>query len=635
MSLDVLENPSPRLWRFTWETLAHIPTLRLYLFHPDVHPSALCGNLSASLRLDQSLLLVSWIDDRNGEGTGDVVSLRAPVPKVLIDPSCPVECRAMDDHIEIKLALVLPVDHPVMMDLRGVLDSYMGEMGRQEGGLSDRLLPLPLDLDIKNLSAGGVHFFCKSCSTKLTKQPLRHFVEMPSVNWQEVADNWFGACCCSFGGISEKLVRQYVNRYSCHEGTCLLDGASIIICQDDLEGYSFQELLAGFSDHKNKDLVACNVINDSVKGGSGQDFVEDNADVSVMPGSSSKGDVCMDLATELPIRKNTDLLSCPILKSSDICNNVRRRTECGLKGCSNPIGSSLDEIQSPQHANFLNLNLDHCCGSSGKPLPEPSDVFPSEAHCNICDHKSNNLVNYASSGSMLDVPIMPAKAQESMTSSGLSGSQKWLHNSSLGGGFIVRTSNLSNDIEWVGFSCKKCSSMIGCYPSFKSTNIPVDGGIRLFKCYTSTSVPVGGPCDVFRNHTLQRVLANEFLEGAEEELSYRIIVRDLKLKSPMLLLVLLNSKAWSSSGYCSEDSMGSLSAADLQPVLKVLYSDCSVASEANSRIIEDWSTRNHAEEVYMTTCLVEELIMCLKSALYNLPPSCSSLQGMSLSFLER
>ncbi|RWV89311.1 hypothetical protein BHE74_00042608 [Ensete ventricosum] len=317
---------------------------------------------------------------------------------------------------------------------------------------------------------------------------------MPSVNWREVADNWFGACCCSFGGISEKIVCQYINRYSCHEGTCLLDGASIIICQDDLEGYSFQELLDGFSNHKNKELVACNVINDSVKGGSVQDFVEDNAD------------------------------------------------------------------------------------------GEPSDWFPSEAHCNICDHKSNNLVNYASGGSMLDVSIMPAKAQESMTSSGLSGSQKWLHNSSLGGGFIVRTLNLSNDIEWVGFSCKKCSSMIGCYPSFKSTNIPVDGGIRLFKCYISTSVPVGGPCDIFRNHTLQRVLANVFLEGAEEELSYRIIVRDLKLKSPMLLLVLLNSKAWSSSGYCSENSMGSLSAADLQPVLKVLYSDCSIASEANSRV---------------------------------------------------
>ncbi|KAL1074155.1 hypothetical protein V6Z11_D11G270200 [Gossypium hirsutum] len=34
----------------------------------------------------------------------------------------------------------------------------------------------------------------------------RNFVEMPSSDWREVADNWFGGCCCSFGGISEKLV---------------------------------------------------------------------------------------------------------------------------------------------------------------------------------------------------------------------------------------------------------------------------------------------------------------------------------------------------------------------------------------------------------------------------------------------
>ncbi|URE33768.1 Inositol monophosphatase family [Musa troglodytarum] len=322
MSSDVLENPSPRRWRFTWETLAHIPTLRLYLFHPDVHPSALCGNLSASLRLDQSLLRVSWIDDRTGEGTGDVVFLRVPVPKVLVDPSCPVECRAMDDHIEIKLALVLPVDHPVMMDLRGVLDSDMGEMGRQECGLSDRLLPLPLDMES----------FCRWCTFLL--QILL-----------DKADKATSETLC--GNAISELERWL---------TIGLELAAVLL-EDDLEGYSFQELLAGFSDHKNKELVACNVINDSVKGGSGQYFVEDNADVGVMP-------------------------------------------------------------------------------------------------------------------------------------------------------------------------------------------------------------------------------------GAEEELSYRIIVRDLKLKSPMLLLVLLNSKAWSSSGYCSEDSMGSLSAVDLQPVLKVLYSDCSIASEANSSFVQ-------------------------------------------------
>lgn len=38
-------------------------------------------------------------------------------------------------------------------------------------------------------------------------------MDLPSVNWTDVADNWFGTCCCSFGGISEKLVTRYVKSY--------------------------------------------------------------------------------------------------------------------------------------------------------------------------------------------------------------------------------------------------------------------------------------------------------------------------------------------------------------------------------------------------------------------------------------
>jgi len=36
-------------------------------------------------------------------------------------------------------------------------------------------------------------------------------VEIPSVNWREATDNWFGNCFCSFGGVSEKLVNGYAN----------------------------------------------------------------------------------------------------------------------------------------------------------------------------------------------------------------------------------------------------------------------------------------------------------------------------------------------------------------------------------------------------------------------------------------
>lgn len=74
------------------------------------------------------------------------------------------------------------------------------------------------------------------------------------------------------------------------------------------------------------------------------------------------------------------------------------------------------------------------------------------------------------------------------------------------------------------------------------------------------------------------------LESAEDELSFRTVVKDLRTKYPMLQLVLLSSKAWYSSSYCSENvKEGPLHASDLQPVVKVLYSDCSTASQLSSR----------------------------------------------------
>lgn len=64
---------------------------------------------------------------------------------------------------------------------------------------------------------------------------------MPSVNWQEVADNWFGACCCSFGGISEKLVTSYANSYTCVTDVCLLTHTTITLFKGDLEGFKFSD----------------------------------------------------------------------------------------------------------------------------------------------------------------------------------------------------------------------------------------------------------------------------------------------------------------------------------------------------------------------------------------------------------
>lgn len=77
---------------------------------------------------------------------------------------------------------------------------------------------------------------------------------------------------------------------------------------------------------------------------------------------------------------------------------------------------------------------------------------------------------------------------------------------------------------------------------------------------------------------------NLLLEGANEELSYRIIVRDLRTKSAILQIALLNSESWSSTGYCLENvTTDPLPQVDLRPVVKVLFADCSTDAEASSR----------------------------------------------------
>lgn len=83
---------------------------------------------------------------------------------------------------------------------------------------------------------------------------------------------------------------------------------------------------------------------------------------------------------------------------------------------------------------------------------------------------------------------------------------------------------------------------------------------------------------------MERLFVNLLLEIAEDEISFRTVVRDLESKRPVLQLVLLSSKAWLFSGYCYEnDTDGTHGTANLQPSVKLLYSNCSNASESDLR----------------------------------------------------
>lgn len=99
------ENPNCSKWRFTWEAQSHTSILRLIVFNPNIKP---CAEINVKLSVEKSLLTLCFAQ---GE------SIRVPVPRVLIDPEAPVHCRVFDDHVEVKLALLLPVDHPLISGL--------------------------------------------------------------------------------------------------------------------------------------------------------------------------------------------------------------------------------------------------------------------------------------------------------------------------------------------------------------------------------------------------------------------------------------------------------------------------------------------------------------------------------------
>eukprot|EP01018_Ginkgo_biloba_P008427 Gb_40417 [translate_table: standard] len=146
----------------------------------------------------------------------------------------------------------------------------------------------------------------------------------------------------------------------------------------------------------------------------------------------------------------------------------------------------------------------------------------------------------------------------------------------------------------------------------------------------------------------------------------------------MLQMVLLNATAWFCSGDCWErvlpgeeaavntDVMGEerallvddgyrrsdginsnasvvtsastirrYSRTNLEPLVKVLFRDCSSCTKGELRAINDWTIQKHAEDIYMLGEEIKALTQVLESMKLRLPASCSSLQGFYLSFLEK
>ncbi|XP_048493745.1 uncharacterized protein LOC104895074 isoform X2 [Beta vulgaris subsp. vulgaris] len=475
------ENQNPRKWRYTWEAQSHLPLLKLFIFSPEINPITHCNHLNVDLIFEKSLITFTW----KLHDSSNSISLLIPLPRVLVDLDSPLNFRPFEDHIQVQIPLLLPVDHPIV-------SSFISELNSSDqfsacNSSQSFLQPLSIDSDFKALSSkGDVHFYCRNCDYKLTKRSIRCLVDLPSVNWTDVADNWFGTCCCSFGGISEKLVAKYVKSYRCAEGTCLLTTASVILCKDDIAGFKSREVdLNNSGDNEGSIDIPCKPDNDS----------------SPKHGSEN-----------IPTEKNS--MSRESVEPDD------------------------DQRKSPS------------C-----PLPRVDSATDDEIAHSCCEHDA------LGSGQIINEPVA------------LQADQKSFLNCYLGNAFLFRSDGLSKDIEWIDFACPQCSFTLGAYPCSDGSE-PLDGGIRLLKCYISISPPSKSSDDLFSKYTLERMFTCQLLESAKDELSFRSVVKDLKTKSSLVHIVLLNPNSWCCSGYCSEDTVEPFVKINLHPVVKVLFSQC-------------------------------------------------------------
>ncbi|KAI3726524.1 hypothetical protein L1987_66322 [Smallanthus sonchifolius] len=340
---------NPKKWRFTWESNSHVPIIRLYLFNPNIKPSSQCVDLKVSILFDKSLLQVTWLEKNQLVSPETSASLWVPIPRVLIDVESPISFRALDDHIEVKLLLVLPVDHPIV-------SNFDFETGALE---DDEFQPLQLDSDLKKLASCG-----------------RNFKEMPSVNWREAADNWFGTCCCSFGGASEKLVAQYANSYTSTPGVCLLDATSVVLCKDDFVGYKFPNQIE-HELHKSLEVSRTNSL---------KKVVSNNQSTNASTVDHNSQNECCHLhidedqthsTSELLANKASllnGLLGNSFMVASPYLSKDIKWSEILCPHCSCLLGAyPHDNIDGP--LNDYGVHLFKCFISTCSPVGGPTDLF--------------------------------------------------------------------------------------------------------------------------------------------------------------------------------------------------------------------------------------------------------------------
>jgi hypothetical protein len=349
-------------------------------------------------------------------------------------------------------------------------------------------------------------------------------MELPSADWRELADHWYGNCCCaSFGMKTESLIALFQQSLTLSEGTCLVASTTCIVHHNDIVEDKFDKkalqdnggdchgsangcLSSGLKEDKIEDL---DLISASKVA-----FVKNGQDLEKLEELRIAEDHHVSRCTETSfmqrhfceprdccnILENEDWVGGRTLCTKDVlfekdqenmgavlCSDVRMNSGCTeeLVGCRDePFSHSRESeanarVKDSEVSMQCSVTVQHGC----------KDLA-------ISTHQTCECSTVEDQHGDSDFPISCCRSSNDSTdlSNGLletrTGSE------SLGNGFMTGPGGPPEVSNWEPFFCHVCSYLVGAHS--RDTQEHAEKGVHLFKCQISSHDICSSSLNVFR-----------------------------------------------------------------------------------------------------------------------------------------
>lgn len=348
----------------------------------------------------------------------------------------------------------------------------------------------------------------------------RRILELPSADWREVAEHFYGTCCCaSFGAHAESLVAKFQQLLTPSEGVCLVTSSTCIVHEDNIAGNSSGKVEPNGCIGVETVGMANNVdqnqkLGASSKIGEHHNVEEENNLNSLTSLVMIRGDHDLNHPLDTPVSASSndsdgvtgvigrDAISASTSKLSDGNTEVFKSSENRVNGV---LGSPSSKCQS---GNLLSSNpmslgsreeADTACMSSVLKKGKGHMGVCHDIHdvWHVCDSTTFPHISAASrieeDTEDPDLCCLTNCCVMEVGSTGSFESSQAKKPEALGNGFMTNPGSQPEVSDWEPFFCRECLDLVGA--KYADSN---NHGVQFFKCQISTHETVLSSANIFR-----------------------------------------------------------------------------------------------------------------------------------------